>query len=1157
MSQAEPYVITRIRLVGFHNIINETIELPNGGHLFLLGDNGCGKTTILDAVHYVLTAGESMEFNSAARVAGSRTEGRRVQGIVMRYNMETGGPLNKTGGVTYAAIELRGRHGRPTTVGVGLSCGAMDEAVQRWGIIREKTLEEVPFLIEELAGIRPRNYREMRDALAGSSGFYQIGAYKKELARRMFGGDESFREVCRFLSTGKAYREIVSRTSDYHSLFRSLLQEPEPEVFERVIESLRSLNACHEDLENLSRKMHYLHSLQELIDERREHRVDAARYQWLNQHIITKQLRTRQAKLEDARAKIEQQASELDQRVHEAGVQRHHLQQQHDDLKASDSAGLVRQEQDVQTELDSRKQEQQQADILLKQTRSELRKQDRQLRDTRETLLKSTRNLHQALSKLGTRLPFPIADFINAFDAACRAEPVEDAILALDPVPTRNLAEQHHDVLRKQQYELDVRITEQHTEITELTQQLDQLQQQKEAVPDIPGFRDARQRILDGMYRARAIYEGLEVRPGISEDVLSSLEQAIGDEILGTWLPPEGEDDHIRAIILTDFPEQRVATRCEEHELPEWIRQNFDIAKSDPDALLCLSREMITHHGPVTGKWNEKNLIEFRAHVECAAGRPPRLLGQQARREAQKRRIAEARKTLKEREKALALLERQLKQFNEEGEQLNALRELATSRLQALEHEAYATCNTRADQQRASERNAHALSAMQRVTEEVKHLGRRITRLLERISEEGLDKLEQRIKRAGAQLKKAEKQQGDLQLERGRLSHGLEANTTEGVACQNDLARANARLEQSSAYLSTLVPEVANIVHYVLKTRQGDRFRTVESVTTALEKSRTSEARCHGRLMEMVKDPVEGAVYSFVYDEPANQLTARRGLTIAIVAERLERDIGEQQQVINEKTTELFRKIILSELVTALLAKVRRLEDMTRRINKRLEKRLFGSSYYKLQVTPVDRYKNLLRVIRNYNPFDTENTSRELQSFFEDHQQELLDSEINEVPEILDYRNWFHYDLRVTREGSEGVVMDRKTKSVGSGGEQAVPNYLLILMIAHFLYVNEDIRVHTLLFDEAFYGIDAGRRDQLLGFASELGLQIFVASPDQDGVKKDIAYSTSLLVVKDASFEVHLYPFHWDNPENRPQLDLFAADANTEKTIEFGDELGT
>ena len=81
MKPRETYKITAVRLVEFHNLGTTTIEIPNGGHLFLLGDNGSGKTTILDAIHLVLTAGREMEFNSAARVAGAKDSGgRTIQG---------------------------------------------------------------------------------------------------------------------------------------------------------------------------------------------------------------------------------------------------------------------------------------------------------------------------------------------------------------------------------------------------------------------------------------------------------------------------------------------------------------------------------------------------------------------------------------------------------------------------------------------------------------------------------------------------------------------------------------------------------------------------------------------------------------------------------------------------------------------------------------------------------------------------------------------------------------------------------------------------------------------------------------------------------------------------------------------------------------------
>ena len=50
-----------------------------------------------------------------------------------------------------------------------------------------------------------------------------------------------------------------------------------------------------------------------------------------------------------------------------------------------------------------------------------------------------------------------------------------------------------------------------------------------------------------------------------------------------------------------------------------------------------------------------------------------------------------------------------------------------------------------------------------------------------------------------------------------------------------------------------------------------------------------------------------------------------------------------------------------------------------------------------------------------------------------------------------------------------------------------------------------------------------------MAFADDLGLQLFVSSPDQDGVKREIKHSVSFIVIKDENLDVHLAPVVWRN----------------------------
>jgi len=86
MSQSrKPLRLAAVRLVGFHNFHDQLI--PIRGDLFAVGSNESGKTTILDALHMVLTGNQQVDLNAAASMVATREPARKVQGIILRADM--------------------------------------------------------------------------------------------------------------------------------------------------------------------------------------------------------------------------------------------------------------------------------------------------------------------------------------------------------------------------------------------------------------------------------------------------------------------------------------------------------------------------------------------------------------------------------------------------------------------------------------------------------------------------------------------------------------------------------------------------------------------------------------------------------------------------------------------------------------------------------------------------------------------------------------------------------------------------------------------------------------------------------------------------------------------------------------------------------------
>jgi hypothetical protein len=200
----------------------------------------------------------------------------------------------------------------------------------------------------------------------------------------------------------------------------------------------------------------------------------------------------------------------------------------------------------------------------------------------------------------------------------------------------------------------------------------------------------------------------------------------------------------------------------------------------------------------------------------------------------------------------------------------------------------------------------------------------------------------------------------------------------------------------------------------------------------------------------------------------------------------------------------------------------------------------FGRAQYRFSQRVKPEYRQVYGIVRRAGAIDVE-SQKQLKTFFEARLEQLRIQPDGTLPKFLDYRHWFDYQLHIKTVGTEeGIELTNDVRRLGSGGEQAVPNYLLIMSMSALLYNQIGSRMRLLLFDEAFYGIDAARREELLRFAARLGVNLVVATPEMDGVTEAMRESTTLLLEKNDQNEIFIGNFAWESQEGL-QMDIFSS----------------
>ncbi len=1122
--------LTRIRLVGFHNFVDETIEIgasgAGGGHLFLLGDNGSGKTTVLDAIHLALTGGD-IELNAAARVGGRRHEGRSLAGIVLRQDPH--GVVREGASIAYVALELASASERHV-IGVGLAATTLQAVVSRWGLVHRGTLEEVALTIAGGDGQRPRTRDQLAAALGPSAVLGRIGDYRARVAELLFGGDAAYERSCRLWSIAKAYRELVVGTREPGALFERFLPAPSSEVLASVQKSLEQLDQLEASLRGLEARRTCVAGVvgcrSEILAIRRERaRLDHIELV-VREGALRTDLRSLAAQREDVRSELGLCAARLADAEERAARADGAVRA----LASDDAAAWARDLSTAERELDVRRNELASTesrtvaavarrDVALAARTDSHDALDAAARSAREELRAATEDA----SRLPTLLPYCAAAAGAAADIRNAEHEIREALAVARS--TLAAAEQHRHETERARSALDT--------------------------PDDPDVGvDAR--LLAALARARIeaarLFELLEPHPSAEMLRLAALEVAVSHDAWRTVVT--GESDLVRArALLAEHPGARLAVlhaategspgqgpglSAREAPLPSWVRELFEPPSSPlaERALVLLAHEL-TQLGPLDppdalGGFTLRGALVRASESASLLGSESRARARMLGVRSREARVSEADAA---RSSALTACDACAVHVHRLERVERALHGLASPELRALQL-ALAEHQRNVDHANETvEREEQAVLAARARLHDVELT----IRTIRAASDGDRAGIAQSIAEAAEDARTA-RESRDAALEARARSTSRDADL---AVRQRELQQ---RLDDTRAALDRARTERA---HGDIGVSVDSELPTLEVLTFAraelaqTERARTDELLGDGsRGLRGGAAPLGLAWLGSTTDARELRIEDRAGSPVDSVLAELDRSLDEARTIVSDRTRELFDVIVVGSLAKQLQRDVEHMHATVADLNRLLARTELGGVRYAFRIVPRPERAELSSLVRRMSALDPASRG-DLRGYLESRRGELA-SKGDEPPALLDYRRWFDYRLvtRATTDASEETPWTRERRAAGSGGEQGVPNHLIVFALAKLTFDAASARTMPLLLDEAFQGIDAGRREGLLAFATELGLQLVVASPDQDGVVPSARKTTTLFVVKDEHGDVHLAPYHYWNHAPRAQTTL-------------------
>lgn len=209
----------------------------------------------------------------------------------------------------------------------------------------------------------------------------------------------------------------------------------------------------------------------------------------------------------------------------------------------------------------------------------------------------------------------------------------------------------------------------------------------------------------------------------------------------------------------------------------------------------------------------------------------------------------------------------------------------------------------------------------------------------------------------------------------------------------------------------------------------------------------------------------------------------------------------EQLEVQAKKLESAFMNDFVAELNEAILEAKEEIDL----INKELAQIPFGNDTYKFKMIERNDRKSFFSISEKLKDFMNQpelylNSNRDNEEMEQDIKEFLdLILEEEDEEEYTDYRKYFVYDMEIrSRQGNEQVIAAlSKKQGSASNGEKQTPYFIILAASLLQCYPRNNCCARLAFIDEAFSALSRERIEQMVNFLEDNNFQVIYAAPPE------------------------------------------------------------